>query len=519
MKKRFISIVVGFTLGFSVLTAGCNDAGKAQQNAAASPSAQAGTTSGGKLVVYNNSGSIAGPGSESGADKELLEEVKKWMKENSGFEVEVMVPPPGNEDQKLNMLIASGESIDIFWGKWPEYSSKNVIIPINSYLDKVGPDIKKAWPKESWEAMTDKNGKTWGVPRITPFLGNPLWLRADWLKQLNLEMPKTIEETEAVLKDFKDKKPGGDGTIPMLADIAGKHSSKGLHNTFMGAFTEYGYSNWLDKSDGKIKPAELQPGFKDFLSKMNDWYKKGYIFPEFASLSKDKIREIIKQGKVGSAAVWYSNVTLSLWDLNKNFKEAVYEFPAAGLEGPQGKAETAQAASTQGALISAKSKNPEGAVKMLNFIYSSPENHMVTWYGPEGRFWKWKDKSTFKYETVGEKKGYYAEYAFAIGLPMETAVDGDNAQQARHQAYLVKEGTDLKRAKMPFDAGVVYDPAVIKDKVPGAADITRMLDEETIKFIMGVRPISDYDNFVKELYKAGLDQWIDAYTQMYKEQR
>ncbi|WP_053986174.1 extracellular solute-binding protein [Niameybacter massiliensis] len=519
LKGLCVALCAGSLAGCSTGSTPTTTTPQTESKPKAEESAQKKEDVASQLVVYNNSGSIAGPGSESGADPKIMAQVKEWFKEGTGHEVDVVVPPAGEEEKKLNLLLAANEQIDVFWGKWPEYASKKMIIPLNEYLDTVGQDIKAAWPQESWDCMTDKDGNIWGIPRMTPFLGNPIWIREDWLEAVGLPMPKTIDEYEQVLKAFKEQKPGGEGTIPLLADIAGKHSSKGLHNTFLGAFTEYGYSNWYDETDGKVKPAELQPGFKDFLTTMNRWYTEGYMFPEFAALSKDKIREIIKQGRAGSAAVWYSNITLSAYDLQKNIPTATYAFPLGGLEGPKGKAETAQGADTQGAMISANCNDPKAAIEMLNFIYANPENHMVSWYGPEDMFWKWEDKDQYVYETIGEKQGYYAEYAFAIGLPMETAVVGNNPQQAIHQDYLKNDGTDLVRAKMPVDAGIVYDPAIIKEKVPGASDIQRMIDEETIKFVMGKRPIDEFDQFVDQLYQAGLDKWIECYTQMYLDQK
>jgi len=53
--------------------------------------------------------------------------------------------------------------------------------------------------------------------------------------------------------------------------------------------------------------------------------------------------------------------------------------------------------------------------------------------------------------------------------------------------------------------------------VPGLADINRMIPEETIKFIANVRPLSEWDNFVKDLDKAGMQDWINAYTKQYTE--
>ena len=90
---------------------------------------------------------------------------------------------------------------------------------------------------------------------------------------------------------------------------------------------------------------------------------------------------------------------------------------------------------------------------------------------------------------------------------------------ARHLLYLKNDGMDFKRSKMQVDAGVVYDPEVIQQKVPGYADLTRMIEEEETKFITGARPLSEYDGYIKDLYKAGLDKWIEAFTQMYKKQK
>ena len=291
MKRRILAAAIAaMMLAGSLTGCGGDSPAPAPDEGSAAPGAPAeeGAQSPVKIVVYNNSGSIAGAGSEAGADPAIMEQIHQWMLENTGYDVQVIVPPAGNETEKLNLLLAGGDQVDLFWGDWSEYASKKVIVPINSYLDGKGQDIVKAWPEEAWKAMTDKEGNIYGVPRSTPNLGNPTWIRTDWLEKENLEMPKTIDELDNVLRTFKENGTGGEGTIPLLADIAGKHSSKGLHNSFLGAFTEYGYSNWLDPTDNKIKPAELQPGFKDFLAKMNEWYTKGYMYPEFASNTRAK---------------------------------------------------------------------------------------------------------------------------------------------------------------------------------------------------------------------------------------
>ena len=468
------------------------------------------------VVIYNNSGVIT---SGAMSKKEQVEEIKQWLQKKTGVEVTVIVPPPGQEENKLNLILAGNDQLDAFWGDWTKYQPKGALMPINDLLNKYGPNIKKTWPKGSWDAMTDKNGKIWGIPRVASLMGNPLWIRTDWLQKLNLKMPTTIDEYEVVLKAFKDNKPGGEGTIPLLAEVRGKHASRGLHNTLVGAFTPYGYANWYDTTDKKLKPSELQPGFKDFLAKMHDWYEKGYIYPEFASLDRPRIKELIRLNKVGSAATWMSNVTLTKYFLNQTVPEADYAIPPGGISGPKGKGETIRPASLEGILFSARSKNAASTMKVINFLYSDIENHMIGWYGPVGSCWEWVDKSKGIYRSTKPKVGYYSEYAFSVGLYMEIKTHGTNPEMEKHQWYLEKEATNFSRGKMPVDSGVIYDPKVIQDKVPGYADLERMKEEEEVKFITGARPLSEYDEFIKELYKAGLDKWIEAHTQMFKAQK
>ena len=90
-----------------------------------------------------------------------MEQIHQWMLENTGYDVQVIVPPAGNETEKLNLLLAGGDQVDLFWGDWSEYASKKVIVPINSYLDGKGQDIVKAWPEEAWKISVSLTVNRW----------------------------------------------------------------------------------------------------------------------------------------------------------------------------------------------------------------------------------------------------------------------------------------------------------------------------------------------------------------------
>jgi len=462
-----------------------------------------------KVYLYMNNGA-ASAGNSSNED--VLQEIKKYIMDKVGIEPIIVMPPAGAEKEKLNMLLSSNENIDVFWQSWNEYRANNIIIPLNDLIEKKGKDLQQAYSENAWRAMTDKEGKIWGIPRNTDAVNFPVYIRKDWLSKYGLSMPKTTEDLEKVLRAFKEKDPAGNSsTIPMIIQL--DSIRKGLS----AGFTGVGYGQWLDTSDNKIKPVELNPEYKNMLVLLNKWYKEGLIYRESFIIKRNQIREYIKQNKVGVHIEWASNITLFEPELKKSFPEANYDI--AEIDGPKGKSETVAKTSQNAAMITKKSKNPEAAMTLLNWPYKNMDDYLTICFGAQGVHWKYSnnEKSNLAIEFISENKGkYMGEYNFALG-PLERKIDVNDVTLKKHYDYLKKHSSNFARATYPLDFNTYYDNKRILEEVPRQGDIQRMLDEETVAFITGAKPISEYDNFIANLYKIGLDNWIDSYTKQYNE--
>jgi len=460
-----------------------------------------------KVYVYNNSGAM-----QSGitSNPAKLESIKKVIVDEIGVEPVIIVPPTDVDGakQKLNLLLSSGEELDIYWGDWQDYAPKKMITSINDLLSKSGKDVTKNISADFFQGMTDKDKKVWGIPRYTPTVAYPVWIREDWLKKLNITMPKTIDELDKALKTIKASDPAGSGsTITMLADL------KSLRYCFAGAFTEYGYSNFKD-TDGKIKPAQSAPGYKDFLTKMHDWYAQGLITKEAFTYKTTQNVEYIKQNKVAATALWYSRVSLNHGTLNQNFPEANYQI--ASLTGTKGKAESVYPASNVGLLFSANSKNQEAAMKLMNWYNSDVEHYIVGWAGVKDTDWKYKDEKNHIFElTNPTSKDYAGELNLGLGLFNEAKAATYDPINIKHSNYLKDDILKLERGKKPFDFGISYDMTAVNTAVPNYADITKMQDEQEIKFITGTRPLSEFDAYLSDLNKAGYDKYIAEISKQY----
>ncbi|MBP1990104.1 extracellular solute-binding protein [Paenibacillus eucommiae] len=518
-KKMFKSSIKNVMLiSLSVLMvaalAACSSTGTSGKPETTDAKDGSGTTKPGeaeKVYVYANSGNLNHASTLS--KQEDYEAVRQEIIRQSGFEIVPIIPPKSQEGEKLNLLLASNEKLDIFMGDYKAFKDKGAIQPLNELLDKYGQNLKKAWPKEwedSWKAVTDKDGNIWAIPiGPGPVVLKANLFRADWLEKLDLQLPKTFDEFEHVLKEFKEKDPAGSGqTIPLITNMTG------LNLALAAGFMDVGYGNWLDK-DGTIKPPELHPGYREFVAKMADWYKKGYIYKETFTLNTERYRELIKKNRVAAASIHFTTVTNVQYELQKIVPEARYEV-AADLKGPQGDVPTSSGQSTWGYVINKKAPNPEATMKYLDWLNSNIDHFLLSFYGVKDKHWRYVDEGKHIVERINED--YVGEFLTGNTYVQTVGFLPNDPAGKPEFDYMGKYGEKLDwGVKKPFtvDVDYLYDHTEISNKLPNQEDINRMISEEITKFIMGARAMSEYDKFIQELYAAGLDKWIEVYTDQY----
>ena len=118
-----------------------------------------------------------------------------------------------------------------------KYAKQGVIIPLEDYITpELMPNLTKVFEQapEYKDMCTDENGHIWTLPWIEQLgvgktaiqtIGNMPFINTAWLDFLGLEMPKTVDEFEAVLIAFRDnadklkKEFNIDGDIIPLACI------------------------------------------------------------------------------------------------------------------------------------------------------------------------------------------------------------------------------------------------------------------------------------------------------------
>jgi putative aldouronate transport system substrate-binding protein len=288
-----------------------------------------------------------------------------------------------------------------------------------------------------------------------------------------------------------------------------------LNMGLSAGFTGKGYGRFVDE-DGLVKPVELLPAYKDFIARMADWYEKGYIYAESFSSNRAIYNEMIVQGNIGATAYWYSLVTLRSPYLTAQQPEAKYITGEIRTE--LGLTESHTYGSSSGGLVPKTSKNVDAVIKFIDWQYASAENHLIADSGILDKHWKYVDKENMIVEVI-TTEAYIGEYVASQGLPMETAYSFDDPLMSMHNSWLKNKHTEFSRTVSPDDSKVIYDSARLAEEVVSYSDITRMMSEEIIKFITGVRPMDEWDDFIAALNSIGMPDLIAAYTKQYNEQQ
>ena len=226
------------------------------------------------------------------------------LENRTNVHVDYTCVPNAAAVEKYGLMLASGEYTDMIEGNNTNLSypggpdtavADGVFVDMTDYVYKYMPnyfqllkdrqDIKEI-------AITDE-GRNVGIYMIRCYVdgknqqvvvqNEPAWcgmaVRQDWLDELNMDLPRTIDQLYDVLVAFKNNYGAWmhlytDGTIGSDYIL----SAYGVTQDF------------YVKDDGKtVGFGPLEPGYKEYVSLMHKWYSEGLIDPNFTSTDSSAI--------------------------------------------------------------------------------------------------------------------------------------------------------------------------------------------------------------------------------------
>ncbi|OZB92456.1 ABC transporter substrate-binding protein [Paenibacillus sp. XY044] len=389
-------------------------------------------------------------------------------------------------------------------------------------------------------AMID--GKMMGIPSsYNPFNYQFLFVRTDWLKELGLPEPKTMDDFLKIAEAFKAKNPGGTkeayGIAVSKSPFSIETGVTGLR-AFLNGY--HAYENiWMEDGNGGLMNSDIQPEMKQALAALQDMFKKGLIDPEFSVKDTEKAAELIYDGSIGM-------VFGASWTPAQLAKGAVKDgkvvqewgvFPIPSIDNKPTLNQIGLGVDEY-YVISKQAKHPEGVIRLLNqWIVADnhpTEEQKVYGYGKDrvekgNNYWllnplrvgkqfdnngeilpkaiENKDESIL--ETADQKTRYARAMQYVEG---DTNMWWEYLISGPHGAF--SHVPEIQKNKQYLQNKFYGAPT------PTMADrqeiLTKKRDEIFIKIMMNQVSVDEFDKFVEEWKKLGGDEITKEVNEWYK---
>jgi len=140
--------------------------------------------------------------------------IYQWMEEtfNVTFEWDIAI---GEKDQKIGVMIASGEFPDLVEIDSPKFIDAGAVIPLEDLIEEYGPNLKKHYAND-WEKLKEADGHIYCLPnygvldgtfRGTAYYDSGMWVQKEVLKEFGYPEVKTMDEYFDILVRYKEKYP------------------------------------------------------------------------------------------------------------------------------------------------------------------------------------------------------------------------------------------------------------------------------------------------------------------------
>ena len=245
------------------------------------------------------------------------------------------------------------------------------LTPTKKYFGKWMNDSFSSFDNNSCLNSVTVNGKLYAIPS-TGIRGQNslLWIRKDWLDNVGLEVPKTLDDVMKVADAFVKSDPDGNGRndtigLPFDKYVWGGSNANASLDPILACFNAFPSAFYKDSS-GKVIYGSIQPEMKTALKFIRDEVTAGIIDPNTNGTTE------VGSGKCGIIfAPWWapSGVLKGSRDVNPNADWISVDAPLNN----NGKfiiSDTSPTNQQSGYLVvRAGYEHPEAAIKLLNLFY------------------------------------------------------------------------------------------------------------------------------------------------------
>lgn len=415
-------------------------------------------------------------------------EINKYTAEKIGVTVDMKMIDFGDYNQKMQVMAASGEPMDIlFTSSWAfdyvQNARKGAFMELDELIESHGKGIKEAIDPAFLEG-SKVDGHNYAIPANKELPAQEAWrFNKTLLEKYNLDISnvKSMESLEPLLKTIKENEPN---VVPLAIS-----KDFGPLLPFDYIIEKMPMAVYLDdKEELKVVNFLEMPETMDMLKLMNKYYKAGYISPEAATTTSTQ--DLMTSGN------WFTD-RAATQPFADNLWSQSYGYPVVST--PAGDANIFNW-SVMGSMqaISANSKYPEKAMEFLNLLNTDVYLRNLVDSGIEGVHYKKLSENVM--ENLPESKNYDMP-TFALGNVMLTYLNPEDPENKWEEFKKFNESGQ----PAPL-LGFNFDPTKVSTEL---AAVNNVKEEFWAPLMTGtVNPEEFLPKANEKLKAAGLDKII-----------
>lgn len=438
-----------------------------------------------------------GGDTESGLP-DVMDAMNEILVEKIGAKLDLQVIDSGAYNEKIKLAMSSGDAFDLCYldpNLFNDAVSKGGVLAMDDYLkDSI---LSKEIPEEIM-TFGQFEDSIYAIPNVQILAYTPsLFIQTHLMEEFGLDVNSinSIEDVEPFLEWVKTNKPeyypirfadGGTEVMEAYSDT--------LYDSFSGEISAY------EDENGEVKVIKNidKEGYWEFQELKNDWFKKGYIRSDIATIGTNDWDDV----NMGKYAIFTSGYKPGgVEGVNARFPDLHYT--EAIMAKPYMKYDAGCGTMTA---IGRNSKNPELVFKFLELINTDKELYNLITFGVEGKHYEKLDNGKIKIIAEG---GYAANAGWKFGN--------------QYNAYVLDNQPDDVWTKTEEWNNAAKKSKLIGFKVDTSKVKIELTQVSTVKskyssLDKGYKEVSSYkEEYIKELETAGIDKILEEYQRQVDE--
>jgi len=157
-------------------------------------------------------------------------------------------------------------------------------------------------------------------------------------------------------------------------------------------------------------------------------------------------------------------------------------------------------------MVFPRAGNPEVGVDFINWLFN-PAIAETLCFGWEGEHWYWDENGDRQFTDAIDDITFRWLYHDGLGFRQESTKEMENMEYGTWRIPLEQ-----------WAGGITSADLLLPPPQNVELERTNFMDHyeiEIVKFLMGERPISEYDDFINEMYDLGLRVILEEMQKIY----